>query len=144
MDFGTALQHLRIGARLRRHRWAGMFIYLVPASEFPQSFARGPVKEIPDLPETVTYRAHIDYRAFDGSLGVYDLKQDDVLADDWEFVEGQVLYNDVDPDDFEEVVDEFATVGTKSYAEVEDEQEADRQRAEREADDDGNGITFRK
>lgn len=143
MNFGTALQHIRIGAKLRRKNWAGMLIYLVPASEFPYELARGPVKELFEPGDTIKYRAHIDYLAFDGSIGVYDFKQEDVLADDWEFVEGQVLYNDVDPADFEEVEDQFATVGTKSYAEVEDEQEADRQRAEREADDDANGITFR-
>lgn len=114
MNFGTALQHIRIGAKLRRKNWAGMLIYLVPASEFPYELARGPVKELFEPGDTIKYRAHIDYLAFDGSIGVYDFKQEDVLADDWEFVEGQVLYEDVDPEDFEEVEDQFAAIETTS------------------------------
>lgn len=98
MDFGSALQHLRMGAQVRRKKWAGMFIYLVAASEFEVN--RPPLLGIYPPGSKVKYRAHIDYRAFDGSVGVYSFTQEDVLADDWEFVPGPYA-NDADPWDID-------------------------------------------
>lgn len=97
MDFGSALQHLRMGAQIRRTGWngTGYFIYLVSASEFQHENARGPVQDIFKPGDTIKYRAHIDSHHADGSIGVWTPDQTDILADDWEFVPGPYA-NEID------------------------------------------------
>lgn len=70
------------GKRLARAVWTpGSFIYLVPGSEFAVN--RRPLLGIFPEGTCVKYRQHIDIRHADGTFGVWDPTQDDLLAADW-------------------------------------------------------------
>lgn len=86
MDMSSALYALRNGQRVTRTGWngKGMFLYLVPASEFVVN--RAPLLGILGEGTKVRYREHIDMRAADGSYGVWTCAQNDLTAQDWEVV----------------------------------------------------------
>lgn len=83
MTFEQVLPLIKRGAKGARAGWNGkqQFVFYVPGSEFLVS--RAPLLGV--LPEgtKVTYRPHIDLRAVDGSIGVWQPSMSDVLADDW-------------------------------------------------------------
>jgi hypothetical protein len=84
MDFGKALGLLKSGKLVAREGWngKGMFIYLVPGSNFTVN--RAPLLGIfPDGTE-INYQPHIDMRTADGKCTVWTASQTDVLADDWQ------------------------------------------------------------
>lgn len=100
MDFGSALQHLRMGAQVRRTGWngKGMFIFLVAGSKFVVN--RPPLLGIYPEGTEVEYHAHIDMKTADNKIVPWLASQTDVLADDWEFVPGPYA-NDADPWDID-------------------------------------------
>lgn len=100
MDFGSALQHLRIGAKIKRRGWngKGYFLFLVAGSEFDVN--RPPLLGIFPQGTRVTYHPHIDVHNPDGSIGVWTPNQTDVLADDWEFHGDYGNEDDIDEPSF--------------------------------------------
>lgn len=82
-DFSTALKALRAGKRVARAGWngKGMFIYIVPGSEFTVN--RFPLNKFVDEGEVVTYRSHIDMKTADDEFVPWIASQSDLLADDW-------------------------------------------------------------
>lgn len=88
MDFGSALNALKSGMRVRRTGWngKGMFIFLVPGSTF--SVNRPPLLGIYEEGEKVQYHAHIDMKTAQGYVVPWLASQVDVLAEDWELADG--------------------------------------------------------
>lgn len=94
MNFGQAIEVLKLGHRVRRVGWNGknMFIYLVSGSIRTADELRNEAKE--HVAEGLTafsavrINSHIDMKAADGSIVVGWLaSQTDMLADDWEVLE---------------------------------------------------------
>ena len=86
LDFGAATALLKRGYLLRRKGWngAGMFIYLVPGSNF--SVNRAPLDGIFPTGTPISYRAHIDMKTAQGDCVPWVASQSDLLAEDWEVV----------------------------------------------------------
>lgn len=86
MDFGKALEALKVGHRVRRAGWnnKGMFIFLVNGSVFTVN--REPLLSIMGAGTEVTYRPHIDMKDAEGKIVPWLASQTDVLASDWEIV----------------------------------------------------------
>lgn len=84
MTFGQALDELKAGKRLQREGWngKGMFIFLVPGSTF--SVNRAPLLGIFPEGTEINYRSHIDMKAADGGIFVWNPNQLDMLAEDWQ------------------------------------------------------------
>lgn len=86
MDFGQALQQLKLGKKVARSGWNGknMFLFLVAGSTFKVN--RHPLLGIyPDGTE-INYRSHIDMRTADGEIVPWVASQSDILSDDWEVI----------------------------------------------------------
>lgn len=85
MDFSEALKLLKAGKLLARAGWngRGMFIYLVPGSDFAVS--RPPLDGIFPHGMQVSYLPHIDMRTADPypTCVPWLASQTDVLAEDW-------------------------------------------------------------
>ena len=95
MDFGEALENLKVGNKVARKGWngKGMFIYLTAGSEVPYEHLRGNCKKYlfgkrtPSKEGNVVINGHIDMYAADGTVVIGWLaSQTDMLADDWEIV----------------------------------------------------------
>jgi len=86
LTFGAALTALKEGCRVAREGWngKGMFIFMVPGSEFKVN--RPPLLGIYPEGTPITYRPHIDMKAADGSVAVWNPSQVDMFADDWTLV----------------------------------------------------------
>jgi hypothetical protein len=86
MNFSAALEQLKRGYCLAREGWngKGMFVYLVPGSEFDVN--RAPLLGIFPEGTHIQYRAHLDMKAADGSCVPWLASQTDILANDWEVV----------------------------------------------------------
>ena len=85
MNFGLALEALKHGKPVERTGWngRGMFLYLVPESEYP---AQTDIAKI-TFGETVPYGAYIAMKTAQGNVVPWLASQTDVLADDWDFKE---------------------------------------------------------
>lgn len=84
VDFGTAIRALELGYRVRRAEgWngKGMFLYLVPGSEFVVN--RAPLSEIFPEGTTIKYQPHIDMYNAQGMCVPWAPSQSDQLAKDW-------------------------------------------------------------
>ena len=84
MNFSEALDKIKKGERLARHRWngKGMFIFLVPGSTFRVN--RAPLLGIYAEGTEVEYHGHIDMKTTDGKIVPWLCSQTDMLAEDWE------------------------------------------------------------
>jgi len=84
MNFGDALNALRLGARVSRAGWngKGMFLFLVPGSRFVVN--RPPLLGIYPEGTEVEYSPHVDMRAADGKIVPWLASQTDILAEDWQ------------------------------------------------------------
>lgn len=87
MNFGSALEQIKIGSRVAREGWngKGMFLFLVPGSRFQVN--RAPLLGIYPEGTVVDYRSHIDMKTVDGSVVPWVASQTDLLAEDWVIVE---------------------------------------------------------
>lgn len=87
MNFSEALVELKANKKLTRTGWNGknMWVYLVPGSTFPVAEGR-PLASFLPVGQEVNYRPHVDLLAADGTLGVWTVSQNDLLAEDWEVV----------------------------------------------------------
>lgn len=86
--FSWALAWLKNGKRLARTGWNGngMFVFLVPGSRFFVN--RHPLLGIYPEGTPINYHAHIDMKTVDGTIVPWVASQTDLLAEDWEIVEG--------------------------------------------------------
>lgn len=104
-DFGVALDHLRLGAKVCRKGWngKGMFLFLVPGSTFEVN--RPPLLGIYPPGTKVEYCPHVDMKTADNKIVPWLASQTDVLAKDWEVVG----YGDNEPykDPDEEAIEAF-------------------------------------
>jgi hypothetical protein len=90
MNFGQALESLKLGSKVARAGWngKGMFIYLVRGSileahELRKEAEKHVGESLPPFTD-VKICSHIDMKAADGSIVVGWLaSQTDMLAEDW-------------------------------------------------------------
>lgn len=84
MNFSEALHLVKNNERVQRPSWngKGMFIFLVPGSEFEVN--RPPLLGIYPPGTKIKYQAHIDMKTAQGYVVPWVASQSDLLADDWE------------------------------------------------------------
>lgn len=88
MNFSDALDKLKAGAKIARGPgWngKGMFVFLVPGSEFQVN--RPPLLGIYPEGTQITYQPHVDMKTANGTIVPWFCSQSDLLADDWEVVD---------------------------------------------------------
>tara|TARA_Y100000593_G_C4265834_1_gene314700 strand:- start:544 stop:840 length:297 start_codon:yes stop_codon:yes gene_type:complete len=88
MNFEQALGAVKAGERVCRSGWngKGMFIFLVPGSEFQVS--RPPLDNVFPTGTNIKYQAHIDIFTAQGTISTWQPSNGDMLADDWELFTG--------------------------------------------------------
>jgi len=88
LNFGEAIEALKQGRCVARKGWngQGMFLYLVDGSQFTAN--RAPLNKVFPEGTQCTYRPHIDMKTVDGELVPWVASQTDILAEDWEVVDG--------------------------------------------------------
>lgn len=85
INFGGAIQALKIGLAVRRKCWSGnKFLYYVPMASYQAM--TDIAKSIADKDGKVLYKEYIAIHCKDGDVGFYTPTQCDVLANDWEVV----------------------------------------------------------
>jgi hypothetical protein len=83
LDFSKALAILKVGGRVSRSGWAGdEFLFYVPGTSFRVN-GRDPLRGVYPEGTPIDRRPHIDQRAADGTVGVWNSTTSDLLADDW-------------------------------------------------------------
>lgn len=87
LSFGQALEQVKNGKKIARKGWNGkeMFAFMVNGSTF--NVNRAPLNEIYPEGTKVEYRPHIDLKAADGTIGVWNPNMMDILANDWVIIE---------------------------------------------------------
>ena len=88
MNFGEALEALKLGSRICRDGWngKGMFVYLVPANAYPvsteaaKSYFKG---------ELVPYNAYMAIKNTNETVSTWVPSVNDVLAEDWQILLGE-------------------------------------------------------
>jgi hypothetical protein len=85
---GWAVKQMQDGQLVGRKGWngKGMFIFLVSGSQFVVN--RAPLNVIFPAGTEINYRPHIDIKSIDGSIVPWQASQTDLLATDWEVIEG--------------------------------------------------------
>ena len=88
MNFSEALQAIKDGMRVQRYGWngKGMFVFLVPGSTFQVN--RAPLLGIYPEGTTINYHAHVDMKTADNMIVPWLVSQTDLLAEDWQIVDG--------------------------------------------------------
>lgn len=83
MNFGQALEQLKLGNRVARSGWNGkdMFLFFVPGSKFTVN--RAPLLGIYPEGTEISYRAHVDMKTAQGDVVPWLCSQTDMLAEDW-------------------------------------------------------------
>jgi hypothetical protein len=76
------------GRKVTRPGWngKGMFLFLVPGSRFVVN--RAPLLGIYPEGTVIDYRPHVDMRTADGQIVPWICSQSDLLATDWEILNG--------------------------------------------------------
>lgn len=88
--FDIALENLRKGEKVARVHWKNVkAIFLVNGSTF--NVNRAPLLGIFAEGTEVKYNPHIDMIAVDGSVGVWNASNSDILANDWVIVTNDEL-----------------------------------------------------
>lgn len=87
MNFGLALEELKLGKKVARDNWngKGMFLFLVNGSTFKVN--RAPLLGIYPEGTEINYRPHIDMKTVDGQIVPWVASQSDLLSEDWTIVE---------------------------------------------------------
>lgn len=85
---GKAVKIMHDGGRVARQGWngKGMFLFLVPGSEFVVN--RAPLLGIYPTGTVINYSPHVDMRTADGKIVPWLCSQSDLLAVDWIVVDG--------------------------------------------------------
>ncbi|WP_090456245.1 DUF2829 domain-containing protein [Nitrosospira sp. Nsp1] len=86
MNFGEALEALKLGQKVAREGWngKGMFLFLVPGSVF--NVSRPPLLGIYPAGTEIRYRPHVDMKTAQGDVVPWLCSQTDMLAEDWGIV----------------------------------------------------------
>lgn len=90
MNFGQAIEALKLGKKVCRSGWngKGMFIYLQEGSEVNGTLMRTDAVRKYYGDYNVVVNPHIDMKAADDTLVIgWTPSQTDMLAEDWEIVE---------------------------------------------------------
>ena len=87
-SFSEALVDLKQGLKVARCGWngKGMFLFLVQGSTFKVN--RPPLLGIYPEGTEINYHAHIDMKTADNKIVPWLASQTDMLAEDWDIVEG--------------------------------------------------------
>ena len=87
MNFGLAVEALKLGKRVARKGWNGkdMFVYLVSANAYPAQ--TGAAKAYFGEGALVPYNAYMAIKNADETVSTWVPSVNDVLADDWQVVE---------------------------------------------------------
>ena len=88
MNFGKALEELKIGNKVSREGWngKGMFIFVQGGSVISSKNARNDVLREMNS-EAIRIHNHIDMKAVDGSITIgWNPSQADMFAEDWNIV----------------------------------------------------------
>ena len=87
MNFGNAVEMLKLGSKVARQGWngKGMFLFLVPGSTFIVN--RPPLLGIYPEGTEINYCPHIDMRTADRKIVPWLASQTDVLAEDWVIID---------------------------------------------------------
>lgn len=85
---GQAIKEMRDGKRVCRQGWNGksMFLFLVPGSTFKVN--RAPLLGIYPEGTEIQYHPHVDMKTAQGYVVPWLASQADLLAEDWQIVEG--------------------------------------------------------
>lgn len=85
---GWAVKQMQDGQRVTRAGWNGkdMFLFLVPGSTFKVN--RPPLLGIYPEGTEINYHPHVDMKTADGQIVPWLCSQSDLLAIDWQIVEG--------------------------------------------------------
>lgn len=91
MNFGEALENLKLGNKVARKGWngKGMYLYYTAGSNVPYSKLKEETqKRLITYPESVVkINGHIDMKAADDTIVIGWLaSQTDMLSEDWEIV----------------------------------------------------------
>ncbi len=82
MNFGKAIENLKLGKKVARIGWNGkaMFLYYVPEGEYPakSECVKGVFKN-----DLVPYVAYIAMKTAQNNVVPWLASQSDILADDW-------------------------------------------------------------
>jgi len=86
-SFGSAIAAVKEGYKVARSGWNGknMFAFYVDGSKFQGN--RPPLNQIYEEGTEIEYRPHVDLKAVDGTVGVWNPNMMDILAEDWCTVE---------------------------------------------------------
>jgi hypothetical protein len=87
LNFGQALEALKLGKKVARNGWngKGMFLFLVSGSTFTVN--RPPLLGIYPEGAVISYHAHIDMKTADDMVVPWLASQTDLLTDDWMILE---------------------------------------------------------
>ena len=87
MNFGEAIEALKLGKKVCRKGWngKGMFLYLVSAGSYPVKMDAA--KSIADENGNVNYGPYVALKAANGSVYPWNASQADMLSNDWDVVE---------------------------------------------------------
>jgi len=85
LDFGQALNAMKMGKKIAREGWngQGMFVYYVPAASYPSS------TEIAKqtFGDMTPYRAYMALKTAQGDVATWHPSGSDALAEDWKVIE---------------------------------------------------------
>lgn len=83
LTFGLAVEALKKNRAIARSGWngKGMFVYLVPANEYPATTAIA--KEFFNEGSLVPYNAYMALKGVDGRVSTWVPSINDVLSEDW-------------------------------------------------------------
>jgi hypothetical protein len=83
LNFGQALEELKIGKKISRLGWngKGMFLYYVPAADYPPTTQIG--KQLMNHKGLVEYGAYIAMKTAQGYVIPWLASQTDLLSSDW-------------------------------------------------------------
>ena len=86
MNFGEALEALKLGSKISRASWngTGMFLFYVPGSKFKVN--RHPLLGIYPEGTEIQYRPHVDIKTVNNEIVPWICSQTDMLEDDWNIV----------------------------------------------------------
>ena len=86
MDFGLAVKNMKLGKKVARRGWDGadMFLYYVPADEYPAKTVamKGVWKD-----EMVPHRAYMALKTAQNDIAMWSPSGSDALSSDWYIVE---------------------------------------------------------
>ena len=87
MNFGEAIEALKLGKKVCRKGWngKGMFLYLVSAGSYPVKMDAA--KSIADENGNVNYGPYVALKAANGSVYPWNASQADMLSNGWVVVE---------------------------------------------------------